>query len=105
MSDFIVTVGEDRRAEFLDVFGTESVPVVSPYPLFALLDGAEDPVAVYILAYGELDEDQRTRLIQHLAQKFGGEEADIQAEIAARGMPIKAAGTSLSILHPLKYMD
>ena len=91
--DFTVTVhAEDRRKDFETVFGSTTVPVLSPVPALAELPGFDEPQLVYELDLDRLMTEQRKRLVTHIAEKFGLCESEVEAGLDEEGMPILASG-------------
>ena len=89
--DFTVTVYDEVRGmEFEKVFGTRTVPVISPIPEWAKLPGFEEAKAVYDLDLQRISADQRERLVTHIAEKFGLEPSAVEADLDEVGMPILA---------------
>jgi hypothetical protein len=77
-----------RRAEFEEVFGTATVPVKGWLPFRASLPiGVRE---VYELDVDALEPEIRSRLVRHLAAKFGVDVAEADAVLAAEGLPILA---------------
>lgn len=88
--DFQVRVtNPERVAEWREVLGTDIVPVRSPIPSRANLPG-HPRAMIFELDLPLLTDDQRQRLIRHLANKFGLDESDVAAELDAQGVPILA---------------
>jgi len=92
MMGFTVTVyDEERRKDFEAVFGSATVPVLSPVPNRAELPGFDHPVLVYELDFERVTLEQRERLITHIAGKFGLRGSEVEAHLDEEGMPILAS--------------
>jgi hypothetical protein len=102
VSDFLLTVGGARAAEFERVFGSTTVRVLSPLPQrIRLPDGRVEPC--YLLDTVALRSDQRRRLVAHLAEQFGLPESAIDGRLDEDGMPIVARDADLTILNPQRW--
>ncbi|TXH52960.1 MAG: hypothetical protein E6Q97_14135 [Desulfurellales bacterium] len=78
----------ERRRDWLVVFGTDEVQLVSPIPQLASLPGLDGSQVVYMADLTKLDADQRGRLITFIAARF-----HVPADVVARdldtvGLPI-----------------
>lgn len=79
-----------RYAEWERILGTNEVPLRSSMPFRATL--GEDSDSVYLLDTEKLSPEQRSRLIQHVAKKFGAEQAEVAAQLDQdRHFPIREA--------------
>jgi hypothetical protein len=102
--DFWVTVTDpERAATFERVFGTRTVPILSPIPHLAGLPGFAEKQPVYELDLEWLTADARERLIDHLAERFGGDRADVAAEIDRVGVPILEERCVVRIDHAQRW--
>ena len=88
----VTAFDDDRREEFLKVFGTARVPVLSPFGKMAELPGFDEPQLVYELDLDRLMTEQRKRLVTHIAEKFGLCASEVEAHLDEEGMPILASG-------------
>lgn len=102
--DFTVTVYGERGAEFKQIFGTDTVHVRSPFPSLAHLGGQAEPESVYMLDMELLTDEQRTKLIAHIAQKFNAETGAVEAALNALGLPIKASDTVVTVTNPQRWL-
>lgn len=102
--DFKVTVMGERGEEFTEVFGTNTVQVLLPFPHMVTLDGMEGEQSVYMLDVDALTDEQRDRLVVHLARKFASSEIEISRFLNNEGLPILAADTVATISHPQRWM-
>ena len=103
-SDFTVTVYGERGAEFEQIFGTRTVHVCSPFPTMAHLEGKVEAESVYMLDLEMLTAEQRSKLINHVAQKFSADPAAVEAAINALGLPIRASDTVVTVSNPQKWL-
>src|SRR3990167_7354324 len=90
------TVYGERAATFEAIFGTATIPIVSPLPQLGILPGI-GKVAIYKLDVAALTSDQRAKLVAHLAQRFGLPETDVERDLDTEGMPILAQDCVVSI--------
>lgn len=102
--DFTVTVFGERGEEFQQIFGTKTVHVRSPFPQMAHLDGKSEAESVYMLDLEMLTTEQRTKLVEHVANKFSAEPAAVEAAINALGLPIRANETVVTVENPQKWL-
>ncbi len=102
-SDFMVTVSGPRAADWEKVFGTTTVPVKSPNPHPASLPGK--PFAmIYELDIEMITPEQRRRLVEHLASRFGLTEHEVERDIERQGVPLLAEDCSVAIHNPQRWM-
>ena len=80
---------------WLEIFGTNQVPLKNPAEVKAQLHG-EGQADVYILDIEALTLPQRARLWSKVAKKFNAPIYEVQAEIAKKGFPIRAADVIVS---------
>jgi len=82
------TVTEPERKMFWEsIFDSDTVPIESILPTCVSVPGRSD-VNAYMLDLDAITEEQRGRLVAGLAQKFGLDEAFVEAEIDRQGVPI-----------------
>jgi len=79
-----------------EIFGSQNVPLKSPYSALAHL-GPEKDVEVYMLDLRALTLGQRARLLMVVSEKTGVPASVIEADIEPRGFPIRAADVIVSI--------
>lgn len=77
------------------ILGDRHVPLTSSASMKAEL-GAEKDVEVYMLDLRALSLSERARLLSIVAKRFGVTVAEVEAEITARGFPIRAADVIVS---------
>lgn len=70
MSRITATIRDSspRAALWRQVFGTETLPIVSPVPKKA--EGPDGSAEFYQLDVAQLDTEQRSRLVSHLCERF-----------------------------------
>ena len=102
---FTVTVYDMvRKTAFERVFGSATVPVLSPLPQLAELPGFDEPQLVYELDFERVTPEQRERLVTHIAGKFGLRRSEVEADLDAVGMPILATGCVASLGDIRKFL-
>src|SRR5438067_2538612 len=85
-----------RHDDWLRVFGTTVVELDSPAPRLITVPGRSEPVEAYMLKLSALDDDQRDRLVAHIAQRFNIPFPDVRAALMADGCPILAEDVGVS---------
>lgn len=87
----------ERLTLWQATFGSDTVPIKSIIPRRANLPGKPDAL-IYEMDLAAITSEQRTRLVEALAQKFNLPAAEIEANLDEQGCPILAddcvAGTS-----------
>lgn len=88
-------------ASWKHVLDSERVPLKSPHSVSADLgDGVrvvpENSVEVYLLNLQAMTLGQRARLVGFVAKKFDCPVSEVEAEIAAKGFPIRAVDVIVS---------
>jgi hypothetical protein len=79
-----------RFREWLDALRTTIVPIKSPVPETATLEGV-GVRKVYELDVPKLSADQVDRIVSHLARKFKADPATVRSHVAGEiGLPILA---------------
>lgn len=94
----------ERRVFWEKIFGGDEVPVVSFVPQSCTLPGYEEPQMVYMLDLKALSDEQRFRLIQALADKFGLLEGEVESSLDEHGVPILVTDVSVSSTDPALVM-
>ena len=79
-----------------EIFGSQNVPLKSPYSHLAQL-GPEKGVEVYMLDLRALTLGQRAQLLMVVSAKFNVPTDVIEAEMEAKGFPIRAVDVIVSI--------
>jgi hypothetical protein len=103
MKDFTATIhNPERAAEWQAILGTTTIYIRSPIPEFAQLPGHPNAL-IYYLDLDLLTEDQWTRLVIHLAYKFGLTAEDADAMLEKHGLPILANDCKVTIHNPQRW--
>ncbi len=102
--DFLVTVTGERAKDFIEVFGSPTVPVQLPAPHKAYLPGLLDQQLVYMLDLNEITDEQRQRLIAFIAQRFKLSYEDVARDLEAHGVPILASDCTVAIYNPQRWI-
>ena len=105
-SDFTVTIREDspRAADWMKVFGTLTVPVtnaLSPATITLNTPGRQGETQAYFLDLKALTPQQRRRLVEHIATRFGAAPDQVTAQIDEHGVPILEEDTT-AVIHNLQ---
>lgn len=91
---------KERRKEWMEYFGTDTVPVKNLFPVRAEVCGKEK--LVYLMDLEKLSNEQRERMIKYIAEKFEDEikdeeiythesaEAYVREQLDEKGVPILA---------------
>jgi len=101
---FWLIVHGDREATFVRVYGTNRVPIKEPIGHYAKLPGLSQPQFVYDLALDQLTDDQRRRLVLHLARTFYYTVADAERWLNAEGVPLLARDATVEIDEPQRWL-
>lgn len=105
MKDFKATITDpERKAQWQNFLGTDTVCVKSPLPIWAHLPGRPNS-AVYLLDLDELTEPQMAGLIRLIAQRFNLDESDVAQNIRAEGVPILAEHCIVTIENPIRWIS
>lgn len=84
-------VDPERKIFWESIFGGDQVPVVSIVPRWATLPGFDEPQEVYVLDLKAITDEQRSRLVEALAGKFGLSVGLVARSLDEQGVPIRAA--------------
>lgn len=102
--DFTATItNPERRAEWEDILGTATVHVKAPFPTKADLPSHPDAL-VYELDLDFLTEEQREKLVIHLAVKFGLPSEYVGKNLDVHGVPILAKDCVISVANPQRWL-
>jgi hypothetical protein len=93
----------DRVAEWKEILGSDRVHIKSPIPTRGHLPGRGE-AWTYELDLDLLTDDQRERLVQHLAEKFGYTAEEVKQALPRHGVPILADDITLSIANPQRWV-
>lgn len=86
-----------RYENWRKILESDEAPIISPTPIKALL-GAE-MADVFRLNISKLTADQKSRLIDFIAEKFHVARATAQHEIETNGFPIRAEDVVVAFDH------
>jgi hypothetical protein len=92
----------DRIADWERILGTRRVCIKSPIPTRASLPDRGEAF-IYELDLDLLTDDQRERLVRHLAEKFGYTVEQVEQALPYHGVPILADDITLSIANPQRW--
>jgi len=81
-----------RQKDFIDVFGTNTVPITSPVPVRANAPDVQDGL-FYHMDMSRVTREQFQRLVALLSQRFGLAEAEVERDLDEQGLPILADNT------------
>ena len=82
-----------RAADLLEVFGTLTVPIVSPRPFYAELPGLAGPQLVYLIDLRALTPAALQRAAENIGRRFHYPPAQVAAVLPTEGLPLLAADT------------
>jgi hypothetical protein len=83
-----ISEASPRHSEWVRIFGSDTIPIVSTVAKRADLPGKPD-VFVYDLDLEALDEGQRRRLVEHITEKFHLQEESVWRDLKSdHGVPI-----------------
>jgi hypothetical protein len=86
-----------RAADWQKVFGRlRDIPLKSPFPLAINVPG-KPGVMAYFLDLATLTDDERARLIDHIAERFAIQRDQVAIDIGAAGVPVLAEDVLISI--------
>jgi len=105
--DFEIIISEksERYNNFMAVYGTNIIKVISPFPELVSLPDSKEPVLAYFLDLDLITETQRENLICHISEKFQQSRKVVEDNLEKIGMPILAKDCTLVINNPQKYFD
>lgn len=86
-----------RRREWIDIFGTDKLPIQTVVKAKAHFPGFDRPQWCYMLDTSKLKSEQRGALVLHLADKFGYPIPWVIELLPRHGVPILAKGTAIHI--------
>lgn len=92
----ILAKDSPRYADWLLVFGRNVVEIKSPVPSKGILPGLGER-EVYLVDLSALSSDQRERLHEHLARRFGGTVEEVAATLEREGLPILAEDVGVAM--------
>ncbi|MBA3716056.1 MAG: hypothetical protein H0W76_27010 [Pyrinomonadaceae bacterium] len=92
----ILSKDSPRYADWLKVFDSGIVEIISPIPSKGLLPGLGER-EIYLVDLKTLSPDQLKRLHQHLAEKFGGMAEEAAEALEREGLPILAEDVGVAV--------
>lgn len=102
--DFTATVhNEDRKANWLTVYGTDTIPIKSPIPSRANLPGLPSAL-IYELDLSAISTDQRQRPVTHITKRFDLDPTEVETELDEEGVPILADDVTVTIHRPELFL-
>lgn len=93
---FVTCRDQSRQADFMRVFGSVTVPVLSPEIRLVELPG-RGPTWVYMLDLDRLHAGHRLAMVDHIVDRFGEPRDRVLRDLERKGMPIIAEGCELSV--------
>lgn len=91
-----LSTASPRYADWLKVFGTNAVQVMSPLPSMIELPNKTIELA-YVVELTSLAPPVLAKLTRFLADRFGLDEDELNREIGQHGVPILAKDITLSV--------
>ena len=102
--DFEVTIyDKERKKNFLEVFGTDTVKVKSPIPEWIIRPNGEEALA-YFLDLDLITKKERKKLIKQISEKFNQDIDFVRKNLDKMGLPILKEGCSLIIKNPQRWI-
>lgn len=96
-TEAIISKSSPRYDEWLEVFGTDRIPLVSPLPYTGSAPGISK-AQFYKLDTSALTEDQRMRFVAHISKKFQMSEDLVWREIKSDSpIPILADDVTVAL--------
>lgn len=85
---YMATVRDpERKRDWEAMFGTDTVPIKSPLPDWAVVPGVGRTL-VYELNLAVITAAQRERLVEYVTARFGYAATEVEDRLDAEGMPI-----------------
>ena len=96
--EYTVTIKDPaRRATWFVYLGTDTLPIVSPFPTRANVPGHPDAL-VYLVDFEALDTEAQDCLVLMLGDDFGIPYQEVRGELAAwPRVPVLAEGTIIDV--------
>lgn len=98
-----VTIQGERGAEWERVCGTRQFPVTTWEPMKATVMGQPN-TEVWLLNLLLIDKVTLDKILAHVAAKFNQPLAQIQADVAAHGIPILAEDAYVALNDPQRWV-
>ena len=94
-TEAVISKSSPRYNEWLEVFGTDRIPLVSPIPYTGSAPGVSK-AEFYKLDAASLTKDQRGRFVAHISKKFHVSEDLVWHEITS-GSPIPILADDVTV--------
>lgn len=105
MKDFEATIiDEERKKDFIKVFGTNVVKIKSPFPKRIILPSGKEALA-YFLDLDLISSEEREKLIDHLSKRFNQEKDFVENNLNAIGVPILSDHCIIVVHNPQGWID
>ena len=105
MTDFEVTIyDKERKKDFIKVFGTTTVKIISPIPTRIKIPSGEEKLA-YFLDLKSITSEQRTHLITHISERFNQPLEFVAEKLESMGVPILKEHCGLIIHNPQRWFN
>ena len=102
--DFEVTIyDEERKKDFIKVFGTNTVKIKSPVPTWIIKPNGEKAEA-YFLDLDLITKKEREKCIKHISEKFNQSIDFVRENLDKMGVPILRESCSLIIKNPQRWI-
>ena len=86
----VLNPSSSRYLEWRKIFDTDTVPLQSPFPIKAKINGVTE--MVHVLDWDAIDGPTSDRLYAYIAEKFGVTELDVAKQVEEdAAFPIRAA--------------
>ena len=96
-------IDEERRKKFIEVFGTDTVPIVSPYPRWIKYGNSIFPA--YFLNLDLIRPEHKENLIKYIVKEFKLDEKFVRENLPVMGLPIKAENCIIWTRNPQYFYD
>lgn len=87
----------ERKTFWIEVFGSDRVPIESPIGEIAEIPGFKYPQKVLKLDMKRVTEQQKQKLVAAIAKKFNITEEEVKKDLEEKGMPILDKDVTVSI--------
>lgn len=101
MAELFINEGNENKADFIKIFGTDTLPIKSIIPSEITILLSKEKVSVYFLDFKKITPEQKQKLYNYLSEKHGVSKKIIEQDLSTKGFPILAKNTIASI--PLSF--
>lgn len=102
--DFEVAIfDEERKKNFIEVFGTNTVKVKSPVPTWIIRPNGEKALA-YSLDLDLITKKEREKLMKNICERFNQSIDFVRENLDKMGVPILKESCSLIIKNPQRWI-